>query len=412
MPRFKEPDVIVKYISTRGGGKPVSFNDALIEGLSRDGGLYVPEAWPVLSPSEIAGFRGKSYAEVAMRVVAPFVGDDIPARDLERMIAEAYATFDHPDVTPLRKLSSGEYILELFHGPTLAFKDVAMQLIARLMDYVLAARGERATIVGATSGDTGGAATEAFRGRERIDLVFLFPRGRVSPVQERMMTAITEKNVNVAAVEGTFDDCQAIVKALFNDHAFRERVKLSGVNSINFARIVAQIVYYFTAAVALGAPEKRVIFAVPTGNFGDIFAGYVASRMGLPIAKLAIATNVNDILAGDGYSGFVQFRAAAVRCLEPRRVGGCRSDARSRGEGQLRVAGGCARKNPRFVRGRAGRRAGDQRDDCRCAQGLVLSARPAHGGRRIGCAQAQAGGERHAARGARHCAPGEVSGKR
>ncbi len=308
MPRFKEPDVIVKYISTRGGGKPVSFNDALIEGLARDGGLYVPEAWPVLSPSEIAGFRGKSYAEVAMRVVAPFVGDDIPARDLERMIAEAYATFDHPDVTPLRKLSSGEYILELFHGPTLAFKDVAMQLIARLMDYVLAARGERATIVGATSGDTGGAATEAFRGRERIDLVFLFPRGRVSPVQERMMTAITEKNVNVAAVEGTFDDCQAIVKALFNDHAFRERVKLSGVNSINFARIVAQIVYYFTAAVALGAPEKRVIFAVPTGNFGDIFAGYVASRMGLPIAKLAIATNVNDILARTLESGVYEVR--------------------------------------------------------------------------------------------------------
>lgn len=302
----------MKYVSTRGEAKTASFNEALIEGLARDGGLYVPETWPRISREEIAGFKGKSYAEIAFRVVAPFVGSDIPARDLKRMIEEAYATFTHKDVTPLHRLSSGEYILELFHGPTLAFKDVAMQLISRLMDYVLAARNERCTIVGATSGDTGGAATEAFRGRERIDLIFMFPKGRVSPVQERMMTAIAEPNVNVLAIDGNFDDCQAIVKALFNDHAFRDRVKLSAVNSINWARIVAQIVYYFTAAAALGAPEKRVTFAVPTGNFGDIFAGYVAAQMGLPIERLVVATNVNDILARTLESGVYEVRGVVA----------------------------------------------------------------------------------------------------
>ncbi|MGE0338331.1 MAG: threonine synthase [Xanthobacteraceae bacterium] len=302
----------MKYVSTRGEARAVTFNEALIEGLARDGGLYVPETWPQLSREEIAGFRGKSYAEVALRVIAPFVGDDIPERDLKRMIEEAYATFTHHDVTPLHRLASGEYILELFHGPTLAFKDVAMQLIARLMDYVLAARGERCTIVGATSGDTGGAATEAFRGRERIDLIFMFPKGRVSAVQERMMTAVAEPNVNVLAIDGNFDDCQAIVKALFNDHAFRDRVKLSAVNSINWARIVAQIVYYFTAAAALGAPEKKITFAVPTGNFGDVFAGYVAAKMGLPIERLIVATNVNDILARTLESGRYEVRGVVA----------------------------------------------------------------------------------------------------
>ena len=302
----------MKYVSTRGEAKPASFNEALIEGLARDGGLYVPESWPQISRAEISALRGKSYAEVAFRVIAPFVGDDIPERDLKRMIKEAYATFSHKDVTPLHQLSSGEYILELFHGPTLAFKDVAMQLISRLMDYVLTARGERCTIVGATSGDTGGAATEAFRGRERIDLIFTFPKGRVSPVQERMMTAIAEPNVHVLAIDGNFDDCQAIVKALFNDHAFRDRVKLSAVNSINWARIVAQIVYYFTAAVALGTPEKRVTFAVPTGNFGDVFAGYVAAKMGLPIERLVVATNVNDILARTLESGTYETRGVVA----------------------------------------------------------------------------------------------------
>jgi threonine synthase len=302
----------LKYVSTRGEAKAASFNEALIEGLARDGGLYVPESWPRISREEIAGFKGKSYAEIALRVIAPFVGNDIPERDLKRMIEEAYAAFTHEDVTPLRRLSSGEYILELFHGPTLAFKDVAMQLISRLMDYVLAARNERCTIVGATSGDTGGAATEAFRGRERIDLIFMFPKGRVSPVQERMMTAIAEPNVNVLAIDGNFDDCQAIVKALFNDHAFRDRMKLSAVNSINWARIVAQIVYYFTAAVALGAPSTRVTFAVPTGNFGDVFAGYVAARMGLPIERLVVATNVNDILARTLETGIYEVRGVVA----------------------------------------------------------------------------------------------------
>jgi threonine synthase len=302
----------LRYVSTRGEAKIASFNEALIEGLARDGGLYLPESWPQLSHAEIAGFRGKPYAEVAFRVIAPFVGGDIPERELKRMIDEAYATFDHPDVAPLHKLSSGEFILELFHGPTLAFKDVALQLIARLMDYVLTAKNERVTIVGATSGDTGGAAVEAFRGRERIDLVFLFPKGRVSEVQQRMMTVVPERNIHTLAIEGTFDDCQAIVKALFNDHAFRDRVKLSAVNSINWARIVAQIVYYFTAAVALGAPEQRVTFAVPTGNFGDVLAGYVAAKMGLPIERLIVATNVNDILARTLESGAYEVRGVVA----------------------------------------------------------------------------------------------------
>ncbi len=302
----------LRYVSTRGEAKIASFNEALIEGLARDGGLYLPETWPQLSREEIAGFRGKPYSEVAFRVIAPFVGGDIPEHDLKHMIDEAYATFDHKDVAPLHRLSSGEYILELFHGPTLAFKDVALQLIARLMDYVLAAKNERVTIVGATSGDTGGAAVEAFRGRERIDLVFLFPKGRVSEVQQRMMTTVTEPNIHTLSIEGNFDDCQAIVKALFNDHAYRDRVKLSAVNSINWARIVAQIVYYFTAAVALGAPEKRVTFAVPTGNFGDVLAGYVAAKMGLPVEKLIVATNVNDILARTLETGAYEVRGVVA----------------------------------------------------------------------------------------------------
>jgi threonine synthase len=287
----------MRYISTRGEAPPIAFDDALLAGLAADGGLYVPESWPRLSAAQIAQFKEKSYSEVALKVLQPFVGGTIADADLKRMIVEAYATFDAPDVAPLRKLSQNEWVLELFHGPTLAFKDVAMQLIARLMDHVLAVRNQRATIVGATSGDTGGAAVEAFRGRDRTDIIILFPDGRVSDVQRRMMTTASEANVFTVAIDGNFDDCQAIVKSLFNDHKFRERVKLSGINSINWARIAAQTVYYFTAAVALGAPEKKIAFTVPTGNFGDIFAGYVAQKMGLPISKLIIATNVNDILA-------------------------------------------------------------------------------------------------------------------
>ena len=286
----------MRYVSTRGEAPPLGFVDVTLAGLARDGGLYVPETWPRLSAAEIASFAGKPYAEVAVEVIRPFVGDGISESDLSRLAREAYGAFRHPAVVPLTQLNPGTFLLELFHGPTLAFKDVAMQLLTRLMDLALAARGERSTVVVATSGDTGGAAVEAFRGRERADLFVLYPRGRISDVQRRMMTAANEANVHAIAIEGTFDDCQAIVKGLFNHHAFRDRVRLSGVNSINWARIVAQVVYYFTAAVALGAPHRKVAFTVPTGNFGDIFAGYVAARMGLPIERLTIATNVNDIL--------------------------------------------------------------------------------------------------------------------
>lgn len=288
----------MRYVSTRGGAPVSSFSDVVLAGLARDGGLYVPERYPTLSPETIAGFAGRSYAEVAIAVISPFVDGDIPDADLRRMIDEAYGpVFRHPAVTPLVQLAPNHFLLELFHGPTLAFKDVAMQLLARLMDHVLGVRGERATIVGATSGDTGGAAIEAFRGRDNTDIFIMFPHGRVSPVQRRQMTTVPDPNVHAIALEGTFDDCQAIVKALFNHHAFRDRVRLSGVNSINWGRIVAQVVYYFVAAVALGAPTRPVSFTVPTGNFGDIFAGWVAKRMGLPIERLVIATNVNDILA-------------------------------------------------------------------------------------------------------------------
>jgi threonine synthase len=298
----------VRYISTRGEAAPLGFLDAMVAGLARDGGLYSPEAWPQLDAGAIAGFAGKPYAEVAVEVIRPFVGDAIAEHDLARMTSEAYGTFRHPAVVPLVQLGVSAFVLELFHGPTLAFKDLAMQLLGRLMDHALAARGERTTIVVATSGDTGGAAIEAFRGRARTDLFVLFPQGRISDVQRRMMTTAADDNVHALAIEGTFDDCQAIVKGMFNHHAFRDQVRLSGVNSINWARIVAQVVYYFTAAVALGAPHRKVAFTVPTGNFGDIYAGYVARCMGLPVDRLVIATNVNDILARTIASGTYDLR--------------------------------------------------------------------------------------------------------
>ena len=287
----------MRYISTRGEAPPLGFIDVTLAGLARDGGLYVPETWPQISPETIASFAGRPYAEVAVEVIRPFVGGAISDADLSRMAREAYGTFRHPAVVPVSQLGANTFLLELFHGPTLAFKDVAMQLLARLMDHALSARGERTTVVVATSGDTGGAAVEAFRGRSRADLFVLYPKGRVSDVQRLMMTTAPDDNVHALEIEGTFDDCQAIVKGLFNHHAFRDRVSLSGVNSINWARIVAQVVYYFTAAATLGAPHRKVAFTVPTGNFGDIFAGYVAKRMGLDIDRLVIATNVNDILA-------------------------------------------------------------------------------------------------------------------
>jgi threonine synthase len=286
----------LNYISTRGLAPVLGFDDVLLAGLARDGGLYVPEHWPQLEPDAIARLAGLPFHEVAVEVIHPFTGGSIARSVLARLAEEAYGRFGHPAVTPLVQIDRDRWILELFHGPTLAFKDVAMQLLARLMDHVLGERNERVTVVGATSGDTGGAAVEAFRGAERADLFVLFPLGRVSDVQRRMMTTPVEGNVHAIAVRGTFDDCQALVKALFNDHAFRDRVQLAGVNSINWGRIVAQVTYYFVAAAALGAPHRSVCFSVPTGNFGDIFAGYVARRMGLPIARLVIASNANDIL--------------------------------------------------------------------------------------------------------------------
>ncbi|MDI4664198.1 threonine synthase [Xanthobacter autotrophicus] len=286
----------MRYVSTRGEAPVLSFSDALLAGLARDGGLYVPEAWPALSRDEIAALAGKPYAAVAKAVIGPFVADALPERALDLMIADAYAGFRHPAVAPLTQIGANRFILELFHGPTLAFKDVAMQLLARLMDHVLATRGSRATIVGATSGDTGSAAIEAFRHSDAVDVFILYPHKRVSEVQRRQMTTVNSPSVHAIAVEGTFDDCQSLVKAMFNHHAFRDALALAGVNSINWARIVAQVVYYFYAATALGAPHREVSFVVPTGNFGDILAGWVAKKMGLPIRDLTIATNVNDIL--------------------------------------------------------------------------------------------------------------------
>ena len=302
----------MRYISTRGEAPPLGFVEATLAGLARDGGLYVPAAWPQLDTDTIARFAGRPYAEVAVEVIRPFVGDAIAEHDLARMTREAYGQFRHPAVAPLIQFGVSDFILELFHGPTLAFKDLAMQLLGRLMDQMLTSRGERTTIVVATSGDTGGAAIEAFRGRARADLFVLFPQGRISDVQRRMMTTAEDDNVHALAIEGTFDDCQAIVKSMFNHHAFRDRARLSGVNSINWARIVAQVVYYFTAAVALGAPRRKVAFTVPTGNFGDVYAGYVALRMGLPIDRLVIATNVNDILARTLATGTYDLRGVVA----------------------------------------------------------------------------------------------------
>jgi len=296
------------HVSTRGEAPAIGFADALLTGLARDGGLYVPAAFPTLEAREIQAFAGKPYAEVAKAVLAPMIGDEIPSADLFRMIDEAYGSFRHPAVCPLVQLGDNLFALELFHGPTLAFKDVAMQLLGRLMDHVLKARGARATIVAATSGDTGSAAVEAFRGLDQVDIFILFPHGRVSEVQRRQMTTVDAPNVQAVAVEGTFDDCQNALKAMFNHGAFRDELKLSGVNSINWARVAAQAVYYFTAAVALGAPHRPVSFSVPTGNFGDILAGWVAKRMGLPIERLMIGTNANDILARALHTGDYETR--------------------------------------------------------------------------------------------------------
>ncbi|MFA7413268.1 MAG: threonine synthase [Rhizobium sp.] len=303
---------IVDYISTRGEAPSLGFCDALLAGLARDGGLYVPRKWPHMKKKDIRALRGKSYQDVAFAVLYPFTGGEIEEETFRAMIDEAYATFRHPAVAPLVQTGPNAFVLELFHGTTLAFKDVAMQLLARLMDHVLTARGERATIVGATSGDTGGAAIDAFAGRDRTDIFILFPHEKVSPVQQRQMTTSKAGNVHALAIKGNFDDCQNLVKAMFNDTAFRDRLQISGVNSINWARIMAQVVYYFTAALSLGSPDRKISFTVPTGNFGDIFAGYVAKKMGLPIDRLVVATNENDILARTLKTGRYEMRGVSA----------------------------------------------------------------------------------------------------
>jgi threonine synthase len=287
----------MRYVSTRGEAPAIGFWDAVLAGLAPDGGLYIPQEWPRFTSEEIAAFAGKPYAEVAAAVIGKFAGSDIAPDELLAMTRAAYVTFTHPAVTPVRELYPNLYLLELFHGPTLAFKDVAMQILARLYDKALKARGRHLTIVAATSGDTGGAAVEAFRGASNARILILFPEGRISEVQRRFMTTTGEANVANVAVQGSFDDCQTIVKDMFGDKALRRDVDLSGVNSINWARIAAQAVYYFTSAVALGAPHRKVSFVVPTGNFGDAFAGYVAKQMGLPIETITVATNSNDIVA-------------------------------------------------------------------------------------------------------------------
>jgi threonine synthase len=284
------------YISTRGQAPKLKFADVLLAGLASDGGLYVPETLPTFSREEIASWAGLSYAELAFRLIEPFVDDCINSVDLKRMIDATYAEFNHIAVAPLRELGSNEWVLELFHGPTLAFKDFALQLLGRLMDHVLSERGERLVIMGATSGDTGSAAIEGCRHSNHLDIFILHPYNRVSEVQRRQMTTIQADNVFNIALEGNFDDCQQMVKDSFADQRFLDGLKLGAVNSINWARIMAQIVYYFSAALALGGPLRPVSFSVPTGNFGDIFAGYLARQMGLPIEQLVVATNRNDIL--------------------------------------------------------------------------------------------------------------------
>ncbi|MCW5771906.1 MAG: threonine synthase [Rhodospirillaceae bacterium] len=301
-----------RYISTRGRAPALGFADVLLAGLARDGGLYVPDRWPHWSADDLRAMAGCTYAELAARVMAPFVGDAIAEADLAAMAEAAYAGFDTPEVAPLVRLGAEEYLLELFHGPTFAFKDFALQLVGLLFDHVLRKRGERITILGATSGDTGSAAIAALAGRASLDVFILHPKGRVSDIQRLQMTTVDAPNVHNIAVEGTFDDCQDLVKAAFNDLALRDALKLSAVNSINWARVAAQIVYYVWAALKLGAPARAVSFAVPTGNFGNVYAGYGAKQMGLPVAQLVIGSNRNDIL-----TRFFEQRAMEMRAVEP-----------------------------------------------------------------------------------------------
>ncbi len=389
------------HVSTRGEAPALGFADALLAGLARDGGLYMPQAWPTLTSEAIADLAGLSYAEVARRIIGPFLDGEIDTAAFSAMVDEAYASFRHPAVCPLVQIGDNLFVLELFHGPTLAFKDVAMQLLGRLMDHVLEKRGQRATIVGATSGDTGGAAIEAFRGLKRVDMFILYPQGRVSEVQRRQMTTVADENVHAIAVEGDFDDCQALVKAMFNHHAFRDEMGLSGVNSINWARIVAQVVYYFTAAVSLGGPHRPVSFSVPTGNFGDVLAGLGRQADGPadgPAQRgdeherhpgahprnrsLRDHRRGADVLALHGHPGVLELRTAAVRGARQGWRGGAAHDGLAVAEQVLlhrgRPHGGAPARFQR-QRGAGGcRRSRDGSDMAR----RRLSARPAHRHRR------------------------------
>ncbi len=286
----------MEYISTRGSAPALDFAGATLAGLANDGGLYLPRTWPRFTEAEIAKMAGLPYAALAQRIMQPFVGDSLTAERLLELTTQAYGRFAHKAVTPLEQLDEQHWLLELFHGPTLAFKDVALQLLGLFFEEFLSRTGDHLTIVGATSGDTGSAAIDAVAGRAGIDIFMLHPRGRVSDVQRRQMTTVLAPNVHNLAIEGTFDDAQAMVKRMFNDSAMNSRFTLGAVNSINWARLMAQVVYYFAAALQLGAPYRKVAFSVPTGNFGDVFAGYVAAQMGLPVERLIVATNVNDIL--------------------------------------------------------------------------------------------------------------------
>ena len=359
----------MRYLSTRGQAPELAFDDVLLAGLAADGGLYVPAVYPSVSPDEIAALAGVPYAEAATRLIAPFA-EELGLDVLSRATRDAYAGFSHAAIAPLVQIDDNLFVLELFQGPTLAFKDLAMQLLGRLMNHILAQRGLKATIVGATSGDTGAAAIDAFRGQSAVDVFILYPDGRVSDVQRRQMTTVADSNVHTIALQGSFDDAQSILKSLFRDAKWRARLGLAGVNSINWARVVAQMVYYFTSAVALGAPHRRISFAVPTGNFGDVLAGYVAKRMGLAIERLIVATNANDILA----------RALATGRYEPRGVTPTQSpsmDIQVSSNFERLLFDACGRDARRFRQPRAGgrlryspRRPRDYPRGFRCAGGL------------------------------------------
>jgi len=301
----------MQYPSTRGAAPVLGFDDVLLSGLARDGGLYLPTAWPAIARSELRRLQGADYVTLARRVLTPFMAGSAALPVLDELLRRAYGGFEHRAVTPLVQLDRNLWLLELFHGPTLAFKDVALQLLGQLFERVLGERGQRVTIVGATSGDTGSAAIEAVRDRAAVDIFMLHPRGRTSEVQRRQMTTVLSPNVTNIAVEGSFDDCQDLVKALFNDLAFRDEMRLSAVNSINWARILAQAVYYLAAGLALGAPDREIAFVVPTGNFGNVYAGYVAKQIGLPVGKLVVAANRNDILRRFFASGTMSLEGVA-----------------------------------------------------------------------------------------------------